>query len=301
MVNPLVSVILPTYNRGSYLARSAGSILRQSHSDLELIIVDDGSTDDTQEIVGRFRDPRIRYVRRDRNGGVAAARNTGVRAASGSYLAFQDSDDEWLLEKLERQLDSLDARDKQAMSVCALMRVLGEPGGVQRVHAYPRKAADWSTGLDHVSVLGAAVTYTQCWLVPRQAVIEANGFDERLRIWDDWDLLIRLSARLKIALVHEPLVVSARGDDSLSVDSARFLHDMDVILRTHQAALSRAPRQHARLRYLHSLRLLKAGYRRRARSEALTAVRYAPAETQHWRMLFRALAGRARKTAAGAI
>jgi glycosyltransferase involved in cell wall biosynthesis len=94
--NPKVSVIIPTYNRAEYLGRSIQSVLNQTYQDFELIIVDDGSTDNTRDIVAQFHDKRLNYIRHETNLGVAAARNSGVRAARGIYLAFQDSDDEWL-------------------------------------------------------------------------------------------------------------------------------------------------------------------------------------------------------------
>ena len=102
--NPGISVIIPTYNRAHLISRSAKSVLAQTYPDFELIIVDDGSGDNTEEIIEALADPRIRYLRHESNRGVSAARNTGIRAARGDYIAFQDSDDEWLPQKLEKQL-----------------------------------------------------------------------------------------------------------------------------------------------------------------------------------------------------
>src|SRR5687768_5045704 len=118
---PAVSVILPTYNRASLLTRSAGSVLAQSFSDLELIVVDDGSTEDVANAVAGLADPRVVYLRRDVRGGPAAARNSGVSRARGSYVAFQDSDDEWLLDKLQAQLAALE-RSSHQMAVCGVLR-----------------------------------------------------------------------------------------------------------------------------------------------------------------------------------
>lgn len=285
---PLVSVILPTYNRAAYLPRSIGSVLGQSFADFELVVVDDGSSDDTREVVSRFADSRIRYVPRERNGGVAAARNTGVQAARGRYLAFQDSDDEWLLEKLERQMALLAPDDESSMCVCGLMRLLGTRT-YQRVHGYPRAASDWARGLDHTGVLGSAVSYTQTWLVPRRSVVEAGGFNESLRIWDDWELLIRLSTRLNIRLIQEPLVLSERITDSLSIDTERFLHDMAIILRTHEKKLSEHPRARARLHHLHAQRLWRAGRTADALRILVHSLKRSPRSAATWWLLLRVL------------
>ena len=102
-----VSVILPVYNRSGSLADSMRSVLSQSYRDLELIVVDDASTEDLRPIVDSVNDPRVRYIRRERNGGASAARNTGLAAAQGRFIGFQDSDDLWLPNKLQLQMDLL--------------------------------------------------------------------------------------------------------------------------------------------------------------------------------------------------
>lgn len=266
---PLVSVVLPTYNRAHHLQRSVGSVLHQSFRDFELIIVDDGSTDDTRDVVAGFRDPRVRYVARERNGGVAAARNTGVRAASGTYLAFQDSDDEWLLDKLTLQLRALqEAGPDYGMCVCGLLRY----GGAW-IRRYPLRGPEVS----RADILSEPIAYTQTWLVRRDALAAASdGFDETLRIWDDWELLMRLSARLRIRALPDMLVVSERGPNSLSADGTRFIHDLDLILRKHSALFATYPKQHARLQYQHGRRLAVAGQVTEARAALWRAVRLRP-------------------------
>src|SRR5512137_58568 len=100
---PTVSIVIVTYNRATLLGCSISSVLGQTYGDFELIIVDDASTDNTAEVVSSFSDERVKYIRRERNGGVHAARNTGVRAAIGRFVGFNDDDDEWLPDKLQRQ------------------------------------------------------------------------------------------------------------------------------------------------------------------------------------------------------
>ncbi|MGB3624622.1 MAG: glycosyltransferase family 2 protein, partial [Henriciella sp.] len=100
----LVSVVIPTYNRARTLRRAVESVLRQSYTNLELIVVDDASTDDTKAVLSSINDPRMRVITYEFNRGCAAARNIGARDARGEYLAFQDSDDEWLADKLSKQV-----------------------------------------------------------------------------------------------------------------------------------------------------------------------------------------------------
>lgn len=122
--HPLVTVVMPVYNGARTLRRSLGSVLDQSCSDLELIVVDDASTDDTAHIVEEVAgtDPRLRLVRREHSGGPAAARNTGIASGVGRYLAFCDADDLWLPEKLERQLALAEA-ESAALIYCGYHRV----------------------------------------------------------------------------------------------------------------------------------------------------------------------------------
>ena len=106
---PKVTVILPVYNRSGSLEDSMRSVLNQSFRDLELIVVDDASTEDLRTIVEAVGDPRVRYIRQARNGGASVARNAGLAAARGAFIAFQDSDDLWLPGKLARQMEMLQA------------------------------------------------------------------------------------------------------------------------------------------------------------------------------------------------
>ena len=288
MNTPLVSVVLPTYNRANLLERSIGSVLRQSVSDLELLVVDDGSDDDTRDVVAAMDDGRIRYLRRE-NGGVAAARNTGIWAARGRYLAFQDSDDEWLLGKLERQLATLGPQLGDSMCVCGLIRIMGERPTGQKIFGYPRVLSDWANDLDHRGVLASAVAYTQSWLVPRRAVLDAGGFREDFLVWEDWELLIRLSMKLKIHATVEPLVVSERMHDSLSNNSDHFSHGMVKLLGQYHHHLQHFPTEHAHLLYLHARRFFRAGRVDLARNALIESLRYAPLSSESWKLVARIL------------
>ena len=121
-----VSAIIPTYNRANIVIRAIQSVLNQTYQNFELLVIDDGSQDNTEEIVTGIHDNRIKYIRHEKNKGVAAARNTGIEAAKGEFIAFLDSDDEWLPNKLKR------IRVRISLSTCNCPR----PGGTLRVTKY---------------------------------------------------------------------------------------------------------------------------------------------------------------------
>ena len=116
-LTPKVSIILPTYNRAYIIEKGINSLLNQTYQDFEIIIVDDGSTDNTEEIIKKLqeKDKRIKYIKLKTNKGAATARNIGIKAARGEYIAFQDSDDEWMHEKLEKQVKVLDTSSKEVV------------------------------------------------------------------------------------------------------------------------------------------------------------------------------------------
>ncbi len=126
---PRVTVVIPTYNRASLLPRAIRSVLAQTFSDFELLIVDDASSDNTEEVVAGFAGPQISHIRRQRNRGLAAARNTGIAAARGEFIAFLDDDDEWLPRKLETQVAIFDAAPARVGAVhCGSVTIVSETG-----------------------------------------------------------------------------------------------------------------------------------------------------------------------------
>ena len=114
MINhPTISVIIPTYNRAHLIGKAVKSVLSQTYQDFEIIVVDDGSTDNTEEIVKSFTDYKIYYICHKHNRGASAARNTGIKASRGEYIAFLDSHDEWLPEKLDKQIKTFNSESSE--------------------------------------------------------------------------------------------------------------------------------------------------------------------------------------------
>ena len=279
MTTPVVSVILPTKNRTSLLPVSAGSVLNQSHRDLELIVVDDGSEEDVTAAVAGLNDPRARCVRREKSGGPAAARNTGLEHATGRYLAFQDSDDEWLPGKLELQVAAVEERPG-SMSICALLRNFEHH---TRLYGPPSNSHGGPITFAQIAFRPRA--YTQTWLVPRSAVTAAGGFDERLKVWDDWELLLRLAERVEIRPLEEPLAISKQSPDSISRDVERFRHDLNLILAKHSKALAAHPRSAASLQHVFGRLSVSTGDLAAARRAFLAAMRLRPAAPKSWALL----------------
>src|ERR1051325_2284165 len=129
--HPTVSVVIPTYNRASLVVRSIRSVLNQSYADFELLVIDDGSTDDTADAVAGLSDPRVRYVGLPKNGGTAAACNVGIRMSRGRFVSFQGSDDEWLPDNLAEHISMLERNPDKLGVVYSDMYWVPKEGSVK--------------------------------------------------------------------------------------------------------------------------------------------------------------------------
>lgn len=288
MTAPTVSVILPTRDRAELLAMSAGSVLAQTYGDLELIVVDDGSDEDIDAAVRALGDPRARCLRREESGGPAVARNEGLRAARGRYVAFQDSDDEWLLDKLAMQMQALAGAGDDVMCICGLLRRLG-----RRIRPYLPAPHPRSGELGFAEVAGQPITYTQTWLVPRQVLLEVGGFDERLRVWEDWELLLRLAQRLRIKPLTQPLVLSEQAVDSVTHDNGAFVAAMSQVLEEYGPQLARIRSQRAGLNYIYARQLIQAECMSDARKALLRSIVDRPLQLRAWAVMAASVLGRA--------
>lgn len=197
---PRVSVIIPVYNRAIFVGAAIESILAQTFADFELIVIDDGSTDATPDMVRSFADPRIRLVGHECNLGIPAARNSGLAAARGRYVATLDSDDVAHPKRLERQVAFLDAHPDHALvgSWTADMDENGRPLG--KIRRKPTRPADVRAKL----LFGGSVTNST--IMGRTEILRRYGYREEFRVRQDYDLFARLSERYPIANLPEALV-----------------------------------------------------------------------------------------------
>jgi len=220
---PKVSVVIPTFNYAQYVAHAVQSVLNQSFSDFEIILVDDGSTDKTQAVLAPFQ-PHIRYIYQD-NKGLPAARNTGIRAANGEYIAFLDSDDLWLPTKLEKQVALLDRREELGLVYCDFCWQYDEAGIVVRS---PQRDL-FRSGFVFADLLMRNFIHTPTPIV-RSQVFDAVGlFDESLPASEDWDMWLRIVACFKIDFVDEVLAIYRFHSSSMSRNYLlRYQYELEV-------------------------------------------------------------------------
>lgn len=230
---PRVSVILPTFNRAEYLARSVGSVLSQTFADFELLVVDDGSTDTSAEVVAGFGDPRIRYVRLRVNHGQAVARNVGIRDAQGQLVAFQDSDDEWVQDKLALQVGVMDARPRVAVVYGDLLRV--PAAGEAFVLPAPelRRFTLFDERPTRYATYGLGI---QSCLFRRRVLLRLGGFEEQMRCFEDLELLLRLT-RWYRSLKLRQVLVRYFETDGVSVVQANEHTARLFLLRRYRLAI----------------------------------------------------------------
>ena len=246
-VAPLVSVILPTHDRAATLARAIQSVLQQTFRDFELIVVDDGSTDMTPMLLRRYAaDKRVKVLAGAWRG-AAVSRNLGLAVARGSYLAFQDSDDEWLPQKLERAIMALrDTGPETGVYYCNMTRV--SPGG-ERV-AFPAPAVVPGRLIDEATVdyqvLGIGI---QSAVIKRECIEAVGGFDEMLPRFIDLDLFARLALRYGFVRDAEALTDYHNGP-GISKDRAALVAARRYLIKKYHERLRASPR-HLAWQYFH--------------------------------------------------
>lgn len=237
MKSPLVSVVLPTHNRAAFLERAIKSVLEQTEKNIELIVVDDASTDGTSELLIHLvnSDPRIKILRNSESLGGGGARNVGISASSGEWVAFLDDDDEWIETKLRCQLDKLKACPSAIACSCNFEQHFSS--GASRIVRLPENVTLHQ--LLQGSVLGGA---SMC-LCSRDVLSRIGGFDTKFKSGQDWDLWVRLRQEGDIVVCNETLV-KYQAHDGLRITNnmrsqylgvRRFYfkhrHQMDMSLR----------------------------------------------------------------------
>jgi glycosyltransferase involved in cell wall biosynthesis len=237
-------VVIPVLNRPVAIRRAIESVLAQTFQDFEVIVVDDGSTDETVAAVQAFADRRIRLIRHDRRRGGSAARNSGIRASSAPYVAFLDSDDEWLPTKLERQVEVFERSDEDLALVYAGAEWVYPNGTVQTITG--RRYADLALQLLTVNVVGE----TSVGMVRRTALGAIGGFDETLPSCQDMDLWLRLCERFRADVVPEGLIRVTKGDDNgrITNNTAAAMEGRALFCRKHKEKLIRHGVLHLYLR-----------------------------------------------------
>lgn len=202
MKNELVSVVVPTYNREGTIVRSVNSVLGQTYRNLECIVVDDGSQDNTKGVISRMNDNRVRYIRLEKNSGPSVARNIGIRESRGNYLAFNDSDDLWLPDKLEMQMEKM-ACEGAGMVYCSY---LYQNNGREYQVPSKRCVSSELEGDIFESLWNDNKIGTPTILVKKECISTCGEFAENLHSLEDWEFVLRISEKYKIAYVNRILV-----------------------------------------------------------------------------------------------
>ena len=225
-----VTVIIPTYNRADIIEKSIRSVLDQTYEDFTLIIVDDCSKDNTEEVVGSILDERIVYHRVAENKGAAGARNEGVKLADTEFIAFEDSDDTWLPEKLEKQIKYMDEHPDIGL-VYGKIRVISP----EKNYDYPNDAVPGELeGKLYPWLLRRNTIDTPTMFIRKKCFDEIGGFDSKLRCLEDWEFSIRFSQKYEIGYLDEILIDSYVTEDGVSRNIGSYYETRCKILAQHK-------------------------------------------------------------------
>ncbi len=276
-MQPKISVIIPTYNSAGYLPLAIESVFNQSYGNVEIIIVDDGSTDNTQEIVKPFLE-RVAYYRKE-NGGPSSARNHGIRKSTGDYIAFLDSDDRWLPEKLELQLNIFIKNGSAGLVGCGITN-RDEEGKFLSENRMAQGKLEFSTRLIFSNIIAAGSTL----MISRDVVGRIGLFDEELLGAEDWDYGLRVFKEYDIYFVEKPLVLKTErgagqsacgnGDLMLSCELKFLEKHRDYFERNFDSVNIR--KAFARRYFSHTYAMLRCGEFFKARKSITRSIRYYP-------------------------
>jgi glycosyltransferase involved in cell wall biosynthesis len=239
---PAVSVILPTHNRFVLFRRALDSVLGQGFRDLEVIVVDNACDDGSSAYLSGHPDPRVRVVRLERKLGASAARNAGLAIARAPLVSFQDDDDVWLPNKLERQIEVLNSAN-HSVGLCLAGYVRLTPAGSQDRYAPRYARVDFSS--TH-GMLGINAIATPAWLVRKDLIEKAGGFDEAMPARNDWELALRLSDLCDFVYVAEPLFIQdQRHQTTMAINHAAVAKAVRRVIQIHGHRWAKMPRTQA--------------------------------------------------------
>ena len=257
---PLVSVIIPAYNRAHLIEQAIKSVLKQTYSNIELIIVDDASTDDTETVIKNIDNAGIKYIKQEQNKGAAAARNRGIRESNGEFISFLDSDDTYQPEKIEKQVKAiLSAPEKAGAVYCGINKIDYESGRKigEKIHR-----TDFYNNFKNGSFFLTPTTGTV--LARKEALITIGGFDETLPAHQDTEIAIRFCQKYDYLLLDECLVNAVKNHEQISSNPKNHILAKEIIFKKHKDFLSRhilyGMCKEIANYYIHSENIAKAKY-----------------------------------------
>ncbi len=223
VMETMVSIIIPTYNRANVIKRAIDSVLRQTYDSYEVVVVDDGSTDETESVIAGIQDARIRYIALKENQGVAHARNIGIREARYDYIAFLDSDDEWLPDKLELQMRLFRNSTEDIGMVYCRMGGLTRDGKKRFVCPAQYFSRELLEGEMFRFLLRQNVIGTPTVIVCKDCLDQVGGFKETIQCLEDWEWILRIAGKWKIGFVDQVLVEVHKTSGSVSTNTTWHL------------------------------------------------------------------------------
>lgn len=236
--SPKVSIIIPTYNRAHLIERAVKSALNQTYQDFEIIIIDDGSTDNTETVINKFqqKDNRIVYLKHGKNRGGSTARNTGINASRGEYTAFLDSDDEWLPEKLEKQVNVFQKLPENTGVLYSGYYIVLEKNGKILKEISPIVKGDVYKEILKGCILGSPTP-----LIRRTCFEKSGLFDETLFSCEDWDMWIRIAKYYEFDFLKETLAKYYIHGDQISTNLNNKILSRKNILEKYYSDLLKNP------------------------------------------------------------
>lgn len=284
-----ISVIIPTYNRASLIERALQSVLDQDYPDIEVIIVDDYSTDNTEDVVKSVNDPRIRFIKHSHNKGANAARNTGIREASGDYIAFQDSDDEWMPGKLAKQIEVFKhAPADTGVVYTAFWRIEGNEKNYT-----PSRDVLMTDGYLFEELLKRNFITTQSILLKKACFEEVGLFDETMPRLQDWELLLRLSKRYPFFFIDEPLVNVYHTSGSITSNQEALTKALELLLEKHYGDFAKYRKTLANFNCYIGQQFFLSGDLKKSLYYCKEALKIRPGNPKFWLILATFLLGRA--------
>lgn len=231
----LVSVIIPTFNREKLIERSINSVLNQTYKNFELIVVDDCSTDNTENVVKKYNDERIHYIKLEKNSGACKARNVGIENAKGEYIAFQDSDDVWHKDKLEVQLEQM-KKNNAEVSFCNMMQ---HKLNSKECREIPQNCPEGF--IEYRTLLIKSIVSTQC-LMAKKRCFDKIKFDLSLPRLQDWDIILELSKKYKIFHINCALVDMYVQNDSISSHPECGIIALNILKEKNKEFIEKEPK-----------------------------------------------------------
>jgi len=283
---PTVSVIIPTYNRAHLIGKAVKSVLNQTYQDFEIIVVDDGSTDNTEEVMKSFNNFKIRYICHSDNRGISVARNIGIRASRGEYIALLDSDDEWLPEKLDKQVDVLQNESPEVGVVCSWSYNIDEKGNYISKRCLPKKG-----GYIYEDLLSTNPISVPTVLIRKECFNRVSLFDDLLNAQEDWDMWIRIAKYYRFALIKVPLVKYRKHSDQISKNPREKIITANRILVKYVNELKKRPRAHSKHYFYIGNRLCHMGKTKEGQRYLIKAISLYPFCIRYYICMFGSLFG----------